>query len=252
MRKLFTRWVLDGHVKSEPPGAPQPATVEDVASRILRAEDSRASLLAAIFGAQAGRTVPITAPRALVDRLQLFFAKGTFQASRDEDALMGDDARAALITWAAKQLLAQAARRTGLVLAFKEAGLVLPEKPLFEHAYYDFSSVYEACGHSLQYGMGYLILGPRDDHHVRDLDNWSTNAIAALVHKGALVHACPSRGFCLGAMLTKAQLCPLLHAARLEKDAAATSKVASANDALRRAREAEVRTCRTHSASGFS
>ena len=176
VRKLFTRWVLDGKVESEPPGTPQPATVEDVASRILQAEDSRASLVATVFGAQAGRTVPITAPRALADRMQLFFTNGTFKAPRGNDTLTGDDARAALIAWAAEQLAAQAARRAELAAAFEEA-------------YSEFHGVHQACGHSLLYGMGYFILGPRDDYQLRDLEDWSTNKVAPLMAKGALVRA---------------------------------------------------------------
>ncbi len=76
------RFVLDGRAMDDASGDALPATAAVVAARILRSDNARTALLAAIRAAHPADGTPFeteTAPLVLLERLENFLSTGAFQ-----------------------------------------------------------------------------------------------------------------------------------------------------------------------------
>ena len=82
------RFVLDGRIVDETSGMAHPVTAADVAALIMRSDEGRMALLAAIRAAQPAGSTPfslVSAPMILLERVEHFLAGSTFQPDVDDD-----------------------------------------------------------------------------------------------------------------------------------------------------------------------
>jgi hypothetical protein len=191
VRNQFVRWILDGRVEAAAGAPPQDADATQIAERILGAADARAELMAAIRAVQLPKATEKftveSAPSELIERLEHFLAHDEFMPRSTGVPVTGEEAKTALLAWAAESLSAQERRFVKLEEAFKEAKLDTSSLRKYNLGHSTNVARYQS---NLESGFLMFLRGPESDYERRNLKRWRDDSIYGLVQRGACLRIC--------------------------------------------------------------
>lgn len=186
VRNSIVHWILDGRVEAAAGAPPQDADASQIAARILGAADARAELMAAIRAVQLPKATEEftleSAPSELIERLELFLALGEFKPRSADLPVTGEEAKTALLAWAAESLSAQERRFVKLEQAFKEAELDTSGLRKYNLSHSTDVARYQP---NMESGLLMFLRGPESDYERRNMKRWRDDTIEGLVHRGA-------------------------------------------------------------------
>lgn len=205
VRKQFVHWILDGRVEAAAGAPPQDADASQIDACIMGAADARAELMAAVRAVQLPKATEKftleSAPTELIERLEHFLAHDEF-TPRSTDAVTGEEAKTALLAWAADSLSAQERRFVMLEKAFKDA-----ELDASGLRKYDLSKCTDRrddpyFSSTLEHSLLSFLRGPTSDYERRNMKRWRDEYITIIVGQGACPRICVCCPFSLLLCLT--------------------------------------------------